>query len=105
MWQKGARSIDIPHAHAIDRETTLSRFWGTDLKYGAFGALFMGHYLWGTRALRMGALGALAWGTGDWGNTYGALHQLYLNIFRTHKLYFRIIKRKFWDKFTYKLWH
>ena len=51
----------------------------------------------------MGALGALAWGTGDCGTTYGALHQLYLNIFRTHKLYFRIIKRKFWDTFVIQI--
>ena len=60
-------------------ETTLSRFWGTwgtDLTYGALGAL-----AWGTRgtgALRMGhlghSLGALVvlghyvWGT--WGTTF-----------------------------------
>ena len=53
----------------------------------------MGHYVWG--------LGHYVWGT-----TYGALvaqHRLSTDIFRTEKLDFTIIKRKFWDTFVIQI--
>lgn len=49
----------------------------------------------------LGALGALR--MGDWGTTYGALHGLNPYIFRTDKVDFTIIKRKFWDNFVIKI--
>ena len=51
-------------------------------------------------------MGHLGHSLGALGTTYwalGALHQLCLDIFRTHELDFTIIKIKFWDNFKIQI--